>query len=100
MVRPLKWERGKGPDEVISFSVNWAADLVTDTISTSAWAFAASNADTALTKANPSIDPTATITTIEFSAGTVGVVYLILNTIVTAGGFTLERTISLLVSSR
>ena len=100
MVRPLKWERGKGPDEVISFSVDWTLDLGADTISTSAWAFAASNKDTALTKANPSIDTTKLITTIEFSGGTVGVVYAILNTIVTVAGYTLERSIALLVSSR
>jgi len=100
MVRPLRWERGKDPDETIDFSVDWSADLGTDTISTSSWTFDAGNKDAALTKSSPTVDAAKTITTIWLAAGTEGVTYKITNQIVTTGGRTIERSITILVSSR
>jgi hypothetical protein len=100
MVRALRWERGKDPNETLDFSIDWSLDLGTDTISTSTWTFDAANVDTALTKSNPSIDSTLTKTTIWFAAGTEAVTYKITNQIGTAGGRTIERSITLLVSSR
>jgi len=100
MVRPLRWERGKDPDETLDYSLDWSKDLLTDTISTSTWTFDGANKDTALTKSNPAIDSTKTITTIWFAVGTEGVTYKITNQIVTTGGRTIERSITILVSSR
>jgi hypothetical protein len=101
MVRALRWERGKDPNETIDYSVDWSNDLgSTDAISTSTWTFDAANVDTALTKSSPSIDSTLKVTTIWFAAGTEAVTYKITNQIVTTGGRTIERSITLLVSSR
>ena len=95
MSRYLIWERSLDPQETVDYSINWANDLGDDTISTSTWTFDANNADAVLVKSSPT--KTDTTTTIWLSAGTSGVVYVIRNTIVTAGARTFERTAKITV---
>jgi hypothetical protein len=95
MSRYLIWERTLDPQETVDYSINWANDLGSDTISTSTWTFDVANTDTALVKSNPT--KTDTTTTIWLNGGTNGVVYSIRNTIVTAGARTFERTAKITV---
>lgn len=88
----LSWTAPKDPDEVKDYGINWADLLVTDTISTSTWTLPAG-----ITKDSDS--KTSTATTIWFSGGTAGEVYLIENKIVTAGGRTYDRTVKLKMKS-
>ena len=83
----------KGDAEVLDFSIDWSAPLETDTIATSTW-----SVGSGITKVSDST--TTTTTTIWLSGGTIGQAYACENTIVTAGGRTLVRTISVLVTDR
>lgn len=76
----------KDPDETLDFIINWATHLGSDTISTSTWAAA-----TGITI--DSETETTTTATVWLSGGTLKAFYLVTNTIVTAGGRTLEQSI-------
>ena len=76
----------KDPDETLDYIINWAIHLGSDTISSSSWAAA-----TGITI--DSDTNTTTTATVWLSGGTLGTYYLITNTIVTAGGRTLEQSI-------
>ena len=91
----LTWERPKDPSEIVDYSHDWTADLGTDTISTSTWSL--------VNAAGVSIasDSKTTVTTRVFlSGGTHGETALLLNTIVTAGGRTLDEAFSLAITDK
>ncbi len=75
--------RSKPTGAAMDFTIDWAADLGTDTISSSAWAVA----PTGLSIGTDS--HTTTKTTVRLSGGTAGARYLVTNTVVTVGGQTL-----------
>jgi hypothetical protein len=79
----------KTPSEVKDFSLNWATDLGTDTISSSAFA---------INLPGPSITQSTNTTqsaTGGISGGVIGTFYQVTNTINTAGGRTLTKTFML-----
>lgn len=80
----------KDPDAVLDYQVDWSAWLGTDTITASTWTL-----DTGITK---TLDThTTTAATIWLSGGTDGTNYSVSNRIVTAGGRTNDRTLTILV---
>lgn len=74
----------KDPDEVISFTIDWAQWLKTDTISSSEWVVPAGITE-------DSDSNTTTTTTITLSSGLSGVRYPIVNRITTAAGLKKEK---------
>jgi hypothetical protein len=77
------------PNELQDWTINWATrGLGADTITTSAWAV--NSADVALSDAAE----TATTTTIWVTGGIPGNAYSITNTVETAGGRTLQETVT------
>lgn len=76
----------KDPSAVLDYTIDWSEWLVDDTISTSAW-----TVDSGLTTVTTT--NTTTTATVWVSGGTLGASYNLINTIVTAGGRTDERTI-------
>jgi hypothetical protein len=80
----------KDPDEVVDLSFDWTKELDGDTISTSTWP-----AVVGITQATPSKDDMTTTTWV--SAGSAGTDYRIVNRVVTAGGRTLEGSITVAV---
>jgi hypothetical protein len=83
----LQWPP-KDPAEVLDYSMDWKARLATDTISTSTW-----TVPSGITKNTDSF--AATATTIWLSAGVLGKTYILTNTIVTAGGRTMDQSVAL-----
>lgn len=86
-----KWPE-KDPDEVLDYLINWAVRLGADTIDTSTWIMPTSP-DALLVKDSDS--NTTTTTTIWMSGGTLGKTYNITNRIVTDGGRTMDKTLTL-----
>ncbi len=85
----------KDPDAVLDYSVDWSSWLAGDQISTSEWlleqgALIEKVTDTA----------TATKATVWLRGGQAGTTYLVTNRIVTVGGRTDDRTISVKVEDR
>lgn len=78
----------KDPNEVLDYSVNWTNWLGTDTISTSTWVV-----PTGITGGTEST--TTVLATIWLSGGSTGSRYDLVNRIVTAGGRTADRTLSI-----
>ena len=76
-------------DSAETYTVNWAAELDTDTISTSAW----SAEDSGVTIANEANTTTTTSARLSGSPGR----YRIINKITTAAGDTMERYLDLIV---
>ena len=83
----------KDPQAVLDYQINWATWLSADTIATSTW-----TVPTGLTKASST--NTTTTATVWLSGGTADTSYNIVNTIVTAGGRTEERTLTIAVQNR
>ena len=83
----------KDPDSVLDYQINWATWLGSDTISTSTW-----TVPTGITKVTDS--NTTTTATIWLSGGTAGTEYDLTDRIVTAGGRTADRTITVKVSDK
>ena len=88
----------KDPDAVIDYKFDWTRWLAettttTDTISTSSW-----TVPSGLTKDSDS--NTTTSTTVWLSGGTAGTAYQVANRIVTAGGRTADRTMTVYVQER
>ena len=83
----------KDPDATLDYVVDWSAWLGVDTISTSTWTVA-----TGITKV---IDTkTTTTATIWLSGGTAGTSYTVADKIVTAGGRTDERTLTIVCEQK
>ena len=82
----------KDPDEVLDYTIDWAAAIPSDTIASSTWVVPAG-----ITQASPSPSYTTTATTIWLSGGTAGTVYDVVNRITTSGGRTLERALQIRV---
>lgn len=80
----------KDPNAVLDYQINWATWLGSDTIGTSTW-----TVPTGITKVTDSNSTTVAI--IWLSGGTAGTDYDLLNRIVTAGGRTEDRTITIRV---
>lgn len=78
----------KDPAAVLDYAGDWSAWLGADTIASSSWTI-----PTGITKDSDS--NTTTTVTIWLSGGTDGSVYNLTNRIVTAGGRTDERTITI-----
>lgn len=83
----------KDPAAVLDYAVDWTDWLGADTISTSTWTVSTGIAQ--VTTAN-----TTTTATIWVSGGTAGRSYTLTNKIVTAGGRTDERSITVVVENR
>jgi hypothetical protein len=87
----LKWPN-KDPDDVLDFQIDWSARLGTDTISTSTWTL---NSGSVVLGTDTK---TATTATIWLSGGTLGDWCELDNTIVTAGGRTLEQLVKIKIA--
>ena len=83
----------KDPDAVLDYVIDWSAWLGVDTISTSTWTVAAGITKVVDTK-------TTTTATIWLSGGTAGTSYTVADKIVTAGGRTDERTLTIFVENK
>lgn len=85
----------KDPDATLDYGFDWTAWLGSDTISTSTW-----TASAGITPAYPEILAGSKITRVWVSGGTAGTDYTLTNRIVTAGGRTEERTMTLRCEQR
>lgn len=85
----------KDPDAVLDYSVDWSAWLAGDQIDTSTWLLE----DGALLEV-VSDAKTMTKTTVWLRSGQKGTTYLVTNRIVTMGGRTDDRTITVKVEDR
>lgn len=83
----------KDPDATLDYGFDWEAWLDGDTIVTSTWIVPAG-----LTK--DSDTKTTTATTVWLSGDTEGQVYSVTNRIVTSGGRTDDRSLTIVVSDR
>jgi hypothetical protein len=83
----------KDPDALLDYRVDWIAWLGVDTISTSTWIL-----ESGITKFTDS--KTNTAATIWLSGGTANESYRVVNKIVTAGGRTDERTLTIVCESK
>jgi len=82
----------KDPADILDYGIDWSSWLapLEDTITTSTW-----SVPTGLSKGAESKSTTAS--TVWLSGGTAGEVYKVANKIVTAGGRTAERSITIKV---
>lgn len=85
----------KDPDAVLDYSVDWSLWLAGDEISTSEWLLEEGAAIEQVIASN-----TTTKATVWLRGGAAGATYLVTNRIVTAGGRTDDRTISVKVEDR
>jgi len=76
----------KDPDELQDYTIDWAALLGTDTISTSTWTVPSGLTSSATSK-------TTTTATVWLSGGTGGQEYEVMNEITTVAGRTYQKTI-------
>lgn len=83
----------KSSAAVLDYAINWSDFLAGDSIATSTWAVSPSGLTI------DSETETTTVTTVWVSGGTVGVEYLLTNTITTAGGRTSDRTLQISIGS-
>jgi hypothetical protein len=96
---PQSWI--KDPSEDLDYGIDWDKNdwlsSVSDTISSSTWAV-----DSGITVGTDAKAPsnTTTTTTLWLSGGTAGNTYKAVNTIVTAGGRTGQRTLTIYVKQR
>lgn len=92
----------KDPDEVLDFAIDWSDALDGDTISSSTWSVDADN-DDAVLDISVSGHPasfTDTTATLWCESGTAGVRYKLYNTVVTAGGRTLQESVYIKVAAK
>lgn len=82
----------KDPDEVLDYRIDWSARTAGDTIATSVWSLVDAAGLTI-----DSISHDTNSTTVWLSGGTAGEVGVLLNTVTTNGGRTLEETAALTV---
>ncbi len=86
-------EWSKDPDEVLDYAIDWKARLAGDTIASSTWTVPGG-----LTQDQASVSGSKAI--IWLSGGTLDQAYSILNRITTAGGRTMDQTVTLSVRSK
>lgn len=91
----------KTPAEVLDYSFDWDDFWLGDgeTISTSEWSVSAENGETPAALIVDSSSNTTSLATVWVSAGTVGVIYRMRNTITSSQGRTAVRTIYLQIKS-
>jgi hypothetical protein len=83
----------KDPNEVLDYTVDWAARLDGDVIVTSVWTVPAPLV--------PSLESaTGSATTVWLSGGVAGVIYPVLNRITTVAGRTMDQTTMLRVRDK
>lgn len=80
----------KDPDETLDYEIDWTNWLSGDTISSSSWSVPAGITDVTETH-------TYTLATVRLSGGTLGTTYNCVNTIVTTGGQTAQRSIDIII---
>ena len=85
----------KDPDAVLDYSVDWSLWLAGDLISSSEWLLEDGAVLQKVTDTH-----TTTRATVWIQGGQAGITYLVTNRIVTAGGRTDDRTISVKVENR
>ncbi len=85
----------KDPDAVLDYSVDWSAWLAGDQIATSSWLLEEGALLEVVSDAK-----TMTKTTVWLRGGQKGTTYLVTNRIVTMGGRTDDRTITVKVEDR
>ena len=78
----------KDPSAVLDYTFDWSAWLGVDTIATSTW-----TVPTGITQVTES--ETTTTTTVWLSGGTADTNYAVVNTIITVGGRTDQRTLTI-----
>lgn len=83
----------KDPGSVVDVGFHWADELGADTLSTSAWV-----AEDGVSLSSPSMVGTDTVVWLSGGA-VVGYRYRIVNTVTTAGGRTLERSIDVQIEN-
>jgi hypothetical protein len=83
----------KDPDAVLDYAVDWTDFLGVDTIASSTW-----TVGTGLTKVTNS--NTTKVATVWLSGGTIATEYSVTNRIVTAGGRTDDRTLTIAVEQK
>ena len=83
----------KDPDAVLDYAVDWTDWLGSDTIASASW-----TVGTGLTKVTNS--NTTKVATVWLSGGTASTEYSIVNRIVTAGGRTDDRTLTIAVEQK
>lgn len=83
----------KDPNEVLDYQIDWQPRLVDDPISSSSWVVPSDLIITAQAF-------TEWKTTVWLSGGTEGATYDVLNQIVTAGGRTMDQTVSISIESK
>jgi len=88
-----KWDAPKDPNEVLDYSVDWAALLAGDTIVTSNWTVPVGVTGGAQTFTDDQ-------TLIWLSGGTENVSYELLNRITTAAGRTRDQTCVLKIKTK
>ena len=89
----IVFQDAKGVGDTLDHVVSWAPILEGDTITASSWIIPAG-----LTQTDESFAPTTT--TIWLGGGVAGQTYGLKNTITTAGGRVIQRTIELKVEDR
>lgn len=88
----LVWLDGKGPLEDASFDVDWTVRLNGDTIQSSSWAIIGTDPATPESPvqlqiaSSPAPSDTPTQTQVWLTGGTLGITYVLQNTITTAAG--------------
>lgn len=90
----LVWLNGKGPAEEINFDVDWTIRLAGDTITSSSWEIVGTDPATPeqpvtlqiMTDANHLPYASQTATGVWVEGGTLGITYVLQNTIHTASG--------------
>lgn len=88
----LAWP-DKDPDEVLDYNIDWSDRLVSDTILTSTWVVPAGITE-------DSTENTTTTTTIWLSGGTLNTKYSLVNRITTAGGRTMDQTVTIRIKTK
>ncbi len=83
----------KDPDSTLDYSIDWTRWLNGDTIVNSTWAVG-----DGITKS--SVTNTTTQATVWLAGGTAGTSYTATNTIITAAGLTVERSIEVTIASK
>ena len=88
----------KSAEGVLQYTLDYSDWVSTDTISTSSFAVSTIGGDSSPLAVN-STSKTTTKATVVLSGGTVGNIYTVSNTIVTAGGFTEKRSFRVVVKN-
>jgi len=88
----LNWP-SKSPNELLDYQINWSAELVTDTVTSSSWTIS----DASLVEDHATTGPQTA--TIWLKNGTPNNTYTVTNTIMTAGGRTFVQAVNIKVVS-